>query len=156
LIPGRRPRLRKTKNAAPIRMRPGCRSGSPAERTATLSRATLHRRFDRRFGHRVCPPRRRRRNSDRRQPRRPSALGLGTLGVRAADGGARKRAYDQALRPPQRPSHARSGGTDSAIAALSQFECRLMTPKRFANETPTLDEVSFGRIAPSSAVGVRR
>ena len=64
----------------------------PPERTATLSRATLHRRFDRRFGHRVCPPRRRRRNSYRRQQRRPSALGLAIATIDVVKVGATGRA----------------------------------------------------------------
>jgi hypothetical protein len=74
-------------------------------------------------------------------------------GVRTADGGARKRAYDQALRPPQRPSHARSGRTDSAVAVLSQFECRLMTPTRHAWARWYVAETGGKRSVPVRPVG---
>ena len=38
--------------------------------------------------------------------------------VRPADGSARKRAHDQALRSPQRPGHARSGRADCPLNVI--------------------------------------
>ena len=142
MIPGRRP----TENAAPITMRPGCRSGSPAERTVTLSRATPHRRFDRRFGHRVCPPPRRRPNSCRRRQRRPSALGLADATIDVVKVGATGRAT---FCPSPRLNPFR------CCAWRRKFPHRGRRQRRQSVRSPPCSDRSAGRLccAPSRAAG---